>query len=89
MDRRRFFAWSAVGAVLWVVSVTLLGYFLGAAFPWLGENIDYVTVAILAFTVVPLAWEWLRHRQDRDEDRGHDPVDPIEPVERPAADGSV
>jgi membrane-associated protein len=62
MERRRFFLWSAVGAVLWVVSITLLGYFLGAAFPWLGENIDYVTIAILAFTVVPLAYEWLKHR---------------------------
>jgi membrane-associated protein len=67
MSRRRFFVWSAVGAVLWVVSITLLGYFLGAAFPWLGENIDYVTIAILAFTVVPLAVEWIKHRHD-----GHD-----------------
>jgi membrane-associated protein len=72
MDRRRFFAWSAVGAVLWVVSITLLGYFLGAAFPWLGENIDYVTIAILAFTVVPIAWEWIRHRGDHDEDDDKD-----------------
>lgn len=70
MDRRRFFLWSAIGAVLWVVSITLLGYFLGAAFPWLGENIDYVTVAILVFTVVPLFWEWLKHRGDHDEDAG-------------------
>lgn len=65
MERRRFFVWSAIGAVLWVVSITLLGYFLGAAFPWLGENIDYVTIAILAFTVVPLVWEWFKHRHDR------------------------
>jgi membrane-associated protein len=67
MQRRRFFLWSAVGAVLWVVSITLLGYFLGAAFPWLGENIDYVTVAILAFTVVPLIFEWVKHRREHDE----------------------
>ena len=40
MERRRFFTWSAVGAVLWVVSITLLGYFLGRTFPSLGENID-------------------------------------------------
>ena len=33
MDRRRFFVWSAVGAVLWVCSITLLGYFLGTAVP--------------------------------------------------------
>ncbi len=67
MERRRFFTWSAIGAALWVVSITLLGYFLGAAFPWLGENIDYVTVVILAFTVVPIVYEWnksrRRHRQ--------------------------
>ena len=31
MDRRRFFLWSLVGAVAWVLSITLLGYFLGAA----------------------------------------------------------
>ena len=63
MERRRFFTWSAIGAVLWVLSITLLGYFLGAAIPALGENIDYVTLAILAFTAVPLAWEWWRHKR--------------------------
>jgi membrane-associated protein len=63
MERRRFFVWSAIGAVLWVVSITLLGYFLGAAIPALGENIDYVTFAILAFSAIPLAWEWWRHKR--------------------------
>ncbi len=63
MERRRFFVWSAIGAVLWVISITLLGYFLGAAFPKLGENIDYVTIAILLFSAIPLAWEWWRHKR--------------------------
>ena len=63
MERRRFFLWSFIGAVLWIASITLLGYFLGEAVPWLGENIDYVTIAILLFTVIPLAWEWWRHKR--------------------------
>lgn len=63
MERRRFFVWSAVGAVLWIISITLLGYFLGAAVPALGENIDYVTIAILVFSVIPVAWEWWRHKR--------------------------
>jgi len=58
MDRHRFFVWSLVGAVLWVLSITLLGYFLGAAFPGLGENIDKAIIVILAFSVIPVAWEW-------------------------------
>ena len=71
MERRRFFLWSAVGAVLWVGSILLLGYTLGQAFPSLGENIDKALIAILAFTVIPIAWEWVRHRRHgRNRQRG-------------------
>ena len=73
MDRRRFFQWSAVGAVLWIISITLIGYFLGAAFPAIGENIDYVTIAILAFTVVPLVYEWFKHRHHTDDEHSESP----------------
>lgn len=63
MSRRRFFFWSFVGAVFWVVSITLLGYFLGAAFPTLGENIDKAILLIVAVSVIPVAFEWWRHRR--------------------------
>ena len=78
MERRRFFVWSAVGAVLWIISITLLGYFLGAAVPALGENIDYVTLAILAFSVIPIVWEWWRHRNHTDEAETHGFSDSLE-----------
>jgi membrane-associated protein len=63
MQRRRFFVWSFVGALLWTVSITLLGYLLGAKFPALGENIDKAILVILAFSVIPIAYEWWRHRR--------------------------
>jgi membrane-associated protein len=63
MSRRRFVLWSFVGAVLWVLSILLLGYFLGAAFPTLGENIDYAIIVILAFSVIPVAYEWWKHKR--------------------------
>ena len=75
MPRRRFFLWSAIGAVLWVVSIMLLGYFLGRSVPWLRENIDYAVFAILAFSVVPIVYEWWRHKRTSSpeaEDRDHD-----------------
>ena len=65
MDRRRFLLWSFVGATFWVLSITLLGYFLGTRVPWLRDNIDYAILAILALSVIPIAIEWVRHR------RGH------------------
>ncbi len=63
MERARFFTWSLVGAALWVLSITLLGYFLGSAFPSLGENLDKAIIAILVFSLIPVAYEWWRHRR--------------------------
>jgi membrane-associated protein len=63
MDRARFFLWSLVGAVLWVLAICLLGYFLGDAFPTLGESIDKLVIVIVAFSVIPIAIEWWRHRR--------------------------
>ena len=63
MDRRRFFTWSAVGAVLWASGITLLGYFLGQAFPVLQDKLEFAIVAIVAFSVLPVLVEYLRHRK--------------------------
>ena len=59
MDRRVFLVWSFVGAVLWVLSITMLGYFLGNI-EWLGDNLDFALLAILAVFAVPLVIEWRR-----------------------------
>jgi membrane-associated protein len=63
MPRVRFWLWSAVGAVAWVVSVTCLGYFLGRTFPWLSDKIDWVILGLLFVTVIPIAVEWWRQRR--------------------------
>jgi membrane-associated protein len=63
MDRRKFLVWSGVGAVLWVLVITLLGFFLGSAFPDLASNIDKAMVVILVVSAVPVAYEWWKHRR--------------------------
>jgi membrane-associated protein len=65
MDRRRFFTWSAVGAVLWATGVTLLGYFLGQAFPVLQDKLELAIVAIVAVSLIPVGVEYVRHRISR------------------------
>jgi membrane-associated protein len=65
MDRRRFFTWSAVGAVLWATGVTLLGYYLGQAFPVLQDKLELAILAIIAVSLIPVGVEYVRHRINR------------------------
>ena len=75
MERPRFFYWGGVRAVGWLASITRLGYFLGNAFPALVHDIDKLILAIVAFSVVPMVWEWWRHKRTNSaaaEDNDHD-----------------
>ena len=68
MGRPRFLTWSLVGALLWVLSITLVGYVAGDRFPWLASHIDYVILGLLALTVVPVGIHWWRERgSDREK----------------------
>lgn len=62
MDPRRFFLWSAVGAVIWVILVTLAGYFLGNI-PIIKNNLEAAILLIVGVSVLPMVFEWWRHRQ--------------------------
>ncbi len=62
MDRRHFFVWSFVGAVLWATGLTLLGYFLGGI-EFLQHNIEAAVLVIVFVSVLPMAVEYWRHRR--------------------------
>jgi len=62
MNRMKFWLWSLVGAVAWVATIMCLGYFLGSAFPWLSDKIDWVILGLLLLTVIPIGYEWWKNR---------------------------
>ncbi|HEU5456008.1 MAG TPA: VTT domain-containing protein, partial [Nocardioides sp.] len=62
MDRRHFFIWSAVGAALWVTSITLAGYFLGGV-PLIRDNLEAAILLIVFLSVLPMVYEYLKHRR--------------------------
>jgi membrane-associated protein len=61
MDRRRFYTYSFIGALLWATGVTLLGYFLGQI-AFVGKHIEVMLILIVALSLVPVGVEYLRHR---------------------------
>lgn len=53
MRYRTFISFSLAGAVLWVVGISLLGYFLGAV-PIVHDNFEKVVMAIIFISVIPI-----------------------------------
>jgi membrane-associated protein len=68
MDRRTYTLYNLVGALLWAVGVTLLGYVLGDA---IGEDIDTYLLPIIAVIVlvslIPPFLEWRRAKRASNE----------------------
>jgi len=64
MNYRTFLTYNIVGGVLWGVGVTTLGYFLGQV-ALIEENIEFVLIAIVGVSFVPVAVELLRGQRRR------------------------
>lgn len=64
MDFRRFMVFSAIGGFIWAVGVTLAGYFLGTI-PFVRENIEIILLIVVFVSVVPIVYEYVKHRRDR------------------------
>lgn len=60
MDRRKFFLFNVIGAVLWGGGVTLLGYVLGDRVPWVRDNLDIIFIVIVLISVIPVGVEVTR-----------------------------
>jgi membrane-associated protein len=60
MTYRRFAIYNVVGAVIWVVSLTVLGYFIGNL-PWVRANFSWVALALIIIPGLPAVVEVLRH----------------------------
>lgn len=56
MNYRRFVLFNLIGALLWGVGVTTLGYFLGEV-GFVKRNLDVVAVLIVAVSIIPIVRE--------------------------------
>lgn len=62
MSYRHFATYNAIGALLWAVGVTLLGYVLGN-FTFVKDNIEALLVLIVLVSVIPMIVEIWRARR--------------------------
>jgi membrane-associated protein len=60
----RYFLFDLLGGVIWVVSLSLAGYWFGNL-PVVKNNLSFVIIGIIALSVLPIMAGWLRQRLAR------------------------
>jgi membrane-associated protein len=63
MNYQTFVFYNVFGGIGWVVSVTLLGYFLGRVFPQIDHYILYIVVGIIVLSAIPAYLEYRHHHR--------------------------
>ncbi len=61
MHYRTFLTYNVLGALLWVISLTLAGYFLGSI-PWIKDNFEKVVLGIIFVSVLPMIWQFVKSK---------------------------
>ena len=63
MSYRRFLRFNVVGAITWVMSMTLLGFTLGKVYPPITKQIDKVVILIIIVSLLPGLISYLSNRK--------------------------
>ena len=63
MEYRRFVVFNVAGGILWVWSMSLLGYGLGSVIPDIDRYIHVVIVVVVFLSILPGIIEYVRHRR--------------------------
>jgi membrane-associated protein len=58
-----FLRYNLIGGITWVALFLSLGYFFGTI-PVVQQNFEFVIIAIVLISVVPMLMEWLRSRKE-------------------------
>ena len=67
MPYRTFVTFNMIGGVLWVASMTLIGYFLGRAIPDIEHHLHWVIAVVIVVSFIPLWHEWRASRKSRQQ----------------------
>lgn len=63
LDFKKFATYNISGAILWVTSLTLLGYFLGIRYEkQVNQYLAYIIIGFIIITALPLIWAFVKRK---------------------------
>ncbi len=63
MPYKRFAAYNIIGGASWVLSMTLLGFFIGQVVPDIGKHIEKVIIVVVFISILPGIIGWYKNRK--------------------------
>jgi membrane-associated protein len=68
MRFRTFITFNVMGAVLWIWSMTAIGFFLGSYIPGVDQHIEIVVIVVVFISLLPGIISWYRGRRAKPYD---------------------
>lgn len=62
IDFARFMLFNVIGACLWILSLSGIGYFLVKLFPGIIDHMGYIFIALIILTAIPILRTWYKNR---------------------------
>jgi membrane-associated protein len=63
MNYGQFLRYNILGAAIWSVLITCLGFYLGRTFPQISDYISYIVIAIILVSLLPAIYHHYRKRK--------------------------
>jgi membrane-associated protein len=67
LEYHKFFINSVVGAILWVCSLVLTGYYMGKYIPKTKEYLEYIVIFLIVITSIPFVYSWMKNKFTRQD----------------------
>lgn len=64
MDRKKFISYSIIGALAWVISMTMAGYLLGRN-EFVKHNVDKIVIVLIVVTTAPVLFKMFFGKKDK------------------------
>lgn len=65
LDLKKFVLYNIIGSFLWVLILTLAGYFLGRKFPQIVDYIEYIVIGFVALATAPIVVALIKRKFSR------------------------
>lgn len=58
-----FWLFNVLGSIIWVLSLTSLGYFLGIQFPWIKDYVEWIAVLFVVFASIAVVRTYRKNKK--------------------------